>query len=203
MKNSISIKAFAVTLILLVIFVLSMSGCSQNNESESNNIEVDSANDSTVETDDLEETTLPESTDTVPGTGIAVFPGANLEYHDDAFAVYSTDASIDDLYDYYIGFPEFSSVHGSRALDHLAFLETELVSHLRGLGPALEDDEAYNEWEKEKDSLISSPAGNTLFFVAMQEGSQELNPGPAGLTDEMWSQLPMDSNIFYFGFFNE
>ena len=74
MKNSISIKAFAVTLILLVIFVLSMSGCSQNNESESNNIEVDSANDSTVETDDLEETTLPESTDTVPGTGIAVFP---------------------------------------------------------------------------------------------------------------------------------
>ena len=206
MRKTGSYKQICTLLSILGLMAIIVLGCSQDDtqqeDTQNNNIgeEETPADEANGITDDETK----DSTENVPGTSIPVYPGAQMVHSEDDMIVYSTDATLDDLYDYYIEFPEFSRTHGSRAADYVFFLETEVLTFVRNMGQHISDQEAYEEYVMEMDAHMNeSASGRIMLVVGLEEGSQNLEQSLIGLSEENWASVPQDKKALFFGFFTD
>lgn len=173
-------------IVAIAIISFCVVGCGTENEVEHQNA-VTAPDTQEVATEPEDE--VYESASNVPGTNIALYPGAQIVFEDEVLLVYSTDASLEDLYDFYNEYPDLRGVHISRTADGF-FMETELARMGRSSLGA-EDYEEIIQDEKSK-------SGNLMDVVAMKVDSDEITKL---LSDEAVSNLPRDGIALRFRFF--
>lgn len=185
-------KCLLVLIVTLGMFAFLLSGCGSGNQEQSQKSPTQEVSKETGN----EETTKEATTD-VPGTSISLYPGAQLVYNDDEQIVYATNASLDDLFNFYKDFSELKSLPASRT-EELFGLETELFRMIRNVGRIdVTDESAINAYEKELQDEVSK-SGRLLTFLALQADSNEIN---RVFNDaDIISQLPIDGNILQFRF---
>lgn len=185
--KAVKINYSMVFFLVILLSVFCITGCDAENELENQEITIEPDEPETEIEPEGEAETL-EEVDYIPGTSVAIYPGSEVVAESDHEIVYSTDATLDELHDFYNEYPDLRGVHISRTEEGF-FLESELARIMR----TSMSQEDFTEIVQEE----VSKSGNLLDLVAMKIDSDEISNL---ISDEAISNLPNDGIILRFRF---